>query len=155
MPNTYSQIYIQAVFAVKGRKSLINKSWQDEMHKYICGIVNNKKQKVYAIGGVADHIHILISIDPAISFSDLIRDIKTNSSKWINDRHFTREKFEWQNVFGAFSYGQSQLDTIIAYINNQERRHKKITFKEEYFDLLDKFQIDYDERYLFEFIENV
>ncbi len=153
MANTYTQIYIQIVFSVKGRQNLIQKDWKEELHKYICGIVNGKKQKVYAIGGVADHIHILISINPNIVLSDLVRDIKANSSKWINERQFVLGKFQWQEGFGAFSYAKSQLDAVITYINNQEQHHKKDTFKDEYLALLQKFDIDFDEKYLFEWIE--
>ncbi len=153
MANTYTQMYIQIVFAVKRRQNLIQKNWKDELHKYICGIVNGKGQKVYAIGGVEDHIHILVSIKPNISISDLVRDIKANSSKWINENEFVRGKFQWQEGFGAFSYAQSQLDNVIAYINNQEQHHQKKKFKDEYLTLLQKFDIEYDEKYLFDWGE--
>lgn len=153
MANTYSQIYLQVVFSVKGRQNLIHKDWREELHKYICGIVNGKEQKVYAIGGIGDHIHILVSIKPNIALSDLVRDIKANSSKWINEKGFVNGKFQWQEGFGAFSYAQSQLDTVIAYINNQEQHHLKKTFKEEYMELLQKFIVDYDEKYLFEWFD--
>jgi putative transposase len=152
MANTYTQIYIQIVFSVKGRQNLMHKNWKDELHKYICGVVNGKDQKVYAIGGVADHIHILVSIKPTILISDLVRDIKANSSKWINENHYLNGKFQWQDGFGAFSYSQSQLDNVIAYINNQELHHQKKTFKDEYIELLHKFNIEYDEKYLFDWI---
>ncbi|MFN5069559.1 MAG: IS200/IS605 family transposase [Bacteroidota bacterium] len=153
MANTYSQIYLQIVFSVKGRQNLISKNWKEELYKYICGIVNGKEQKVYAIGGVADHIHILVSIKPTIALSDLVRDIKANSSKWINEKGFIKGKFQWQEGFGAFSYAHSQLDIIIAYINNQEQHHLKKTFRDEYTELLQKFDVQYDENYLFEWIE--
>jgi len=153
MANTFTQVYIQIVFSVKGRQSLIQKSWREELYKYICGIVNGKEQKVYAIGGVADHIHILVSIKPNIAISDLVRDIKANSSKWINEKGYVIGKFQWQEGFGAFSYAQSQLDNVIAYINNQEQHHQKKTFKEEYIGLLQKFNVSYDDQYLFEWIE--
>jgi putative transposase len=153
MANTYTQMYIQIVFAVKRRQNLIQKKWKDELHKYICGIVNGKGQKVYAIGGVEDHIHILVSIKPNIAISDLVRDIKANSSKWINENEFVRGKFQWQEGFGAFSYAQSQLDTVIAYINNQEKHHEKRTFKDEYMEQLQKFEIEFDENYLFEWMD--
>jgi REP element-mobilizing transposase RayT len=146
-------MYIQIVFAVKRRQNLIQKKWKDELHKYICGIINGKEQKVYAIGGVSDHIHILVSIKPNIAISDLVRDIKANSSKWINENEFVRGKFQWQEGFGAFSYAQSQLDNVIAYINNQEQHHQKKTFKDEYLTLLQKFDIEYDEKYLFDWFE--
>ncbi|MBU3659646.1 MAG: IS200/IS605 family transposase [Flavobacteriales bacterium] len=153
MANTYTQMYIQIVFAVKRRQNLIQKKWKDELHKYICGIVNGKGQKVYATGGVEDHIHILVSIKPNIAISDLVRDIKANSSKWINENEFVRGKFQWQEGFGAFSYAQSQLDNVIAYINNQEEHHQKKNFKNEYLTLIQKFNIEYDEKYLFDWLE--
>lgn len=153
MANTFTQVYIQIVFTVKGRQNLIHKKWKDELYKYICGIVNAKQQKVYAIGGVADHIHILVSIKPNTSISELVRGIKANSSKWINEKGLVLGKFQWQGGFGAFSYAQSQLDTVIKYINNQEKHHKVKTFRDEYTEFLEKFEIDYDEKYLFKFIE--
>jgi REP element-mobilizing transposase RayT len=153
MANTYSQIYLQIVFSVKGRQNLIQKKWKDELYKYICGIVNGKQQKVFAIGGISDHIHVLISIKPNIAVSELVKEIKTNSSKWINEKRYVMGKFQWQEGFGVFSYAQSQLDHVIAYINNQEQHHKKKSFKEEYLDLLQKFNVEYDEKYVFEWIE--
>jgi REP element-mobilizing transposase RayT len=153
MPNTYSQIYVQVVFSVKRRQNLIQKSWKEELYKYICGIVSGKEQKVYAIGGVEDHIHILISLRPNIALSDLVRDIKANSSKWINEKGFVKGKFQWQEGFGAFSYGHPQLDTIIAYINNQEQHHQKKRFKEEYMELLEKYYVEYHEKYLFDWFD--
>lgn len=153
MANTFTQIYVHIVFSVKGRQNLIQKSWKDELHKYICGVVNGKEQKVYAIGGMTDHSHLLVSIKPTISISDLVRDIKANSSKWINEKQYVVGKFQWQEGFGAFSYGQSQLDIVITYINNQEQHHEQKTFKDEYIELLQRFNIIYDEKYLFEWIE--
>ncbi len=153
MANTYSQIYVHIVFAVKYRQNLIQKAWQDQLHQYICGIVKGKEQKVYAIGGVADHIHVLISIKPNIAISDVVRDIKANSSKWINEKGFVRGKFHWQEGFGAFSVGHSQLDVVIAYIENQEEHHRKKTFTDEYIALLQVFNIQYDEKYLFDGVE--
>lgn len=153
MANTYTKIYLHILFSVKGRQNLINKEWQDELQKYICGIVNGKDQKVYAIGGMPDHIHILASIKPNIAISDLVRDIKSNSSKWINEKGFVLGKFQWQEGFGAFSHAQSQLDTVIGYINKQEEHHKKKSFKNEYLELLQKFDVGYDEKYLFDWIE--
>ena len=153
MSNTYSQIYIQVVFAVRGRENLIGGKWKDELYKYICGIVKAKNEKVYAINGMPDHIHILLSIKPDTALSNLMRDIKANSSKWINEKKFVKGKFQWQEGFGAFSYSQSQLDMIIGYINNQEKHHARKSFKEEYIELLKKFRIDYDEKYVFQWIE--
>lgn len=153
MANTFSQIYIHVVFAVKGRENLIHK-WKDELYKYICGIVNGNHQKVYTINGMPDHIHILLSIKPDCMLSDLMRDIKASSSKWINTKKFVKGKFQWQEGFGAFSCAQSQLDVVIAYIDNQEKHHSKRSFKDEYIELLQKYQIQYDEKYVFEWIEN-
>lgn len=153
MANTFTQIYLHVVFAVKGRKSLIQNRWRSELYKYICGIVNGNHQKVYAIGGVEDHLHILISIKPTIALSDLVRDIKANSSKWINEKQYIIGKFQWQEGFGAFSIAHSRLDNVISYINNQELHHQKKTFKVEYLELLQKLQITFDEKFLFEWIE--
>lgn len=153
MANTFTKIYIHIVFSVKGRQNLIQKAWKEELYKYICGISNAKEQKIYAIGGVADHIHLLVSMRPSTSISDLVRDIKANSSKWINEKKYVMEKFQWQEGFGAFSYAQSQLNTVISYINNQEQHHKQHTFREEYTELLKKFRVTYDEKYLFEWVE--
>ena len=150
MANTYSQIYIQVIFAVKGRQSLIKKSWKEELYKYITGIVKNNKQKLIAINGVENHVHLFIGLKPNISLSDLIRDVKANSSKFINDRKLIKGKFNWQEGFGAFSYSHSHIDKVYKYIMNQEEHHKKKTFSEEYIDLLKKFQIEYDEKYIFE-----
>ena len=153
MANTYTKIYIQVVFAVKFRKNFIGKEWKEELYKYICGTVNGKKQKVYAINGVSDHIHILLSMKPDIALSDLVRDIKTSSTNWINTKNFVPEKFRWQEGFGAFSYSESHLDRVIRYINNQEKHHEKKSFKDEYLGLLNRFNVEYDEKYIFEFYE--
>jgi putative transposase len=153
MPNTFSQIYIHAVFAVKGRESLIHSKLKDELYKYICGIVNGNHEKVYAINGMPDHIHILLSIKPATRLSDLMRDIKASSSKWINLNKRVMGKFQWQEGFGTFSCSQSLVDKVIAYIDNQEIHHKKTSFREEYIKLLKSYKIEYDEKYLFEWIE--
>ena len=153
MPNTYSQIYIQIVFAVKGRQNLIPKQHREELHKFITGIVQNREQKMLSIFCMPDHTHILAGLKPSISISDLVRDIKAGSSKFINDHHWLKEKFNWQEGFGAFSYSKSQIDHVIKYILNQEEHHKKVSFKEEYFEFLKEFQIEYDEKYLFEWIE--
>lgn len=153
MANTYSQIYIQIVFTVKGRENLIKKENREELHKFITGIVSNREQKLLAIFAMPDHVHILIGIKPNITISDLVRDIKAGSSKFINDSKWINGKFNWQEGYGAFSYSKSHLDNVIKYILNQEEHHKKQTFKEEYLGFLEKFQIEYDERYLFEWIE--
>jgi REP element-mobilizing transposase RayT len=148
MPNTFSQVYVQIVFAVKYRRCLIDKSWRDELHKYICGVVNGNKQKVYAIGGVEDHIHILVRIKPSISISDLVRDIKSCSTKWINEMRFLKEKFAWQEGFDAFSYSDGHLDNVIRYINNQEQHHQKKKFRDEYLELLKEYQVEFDVKYV-------
>lgn len=153
MANTYTQIYIQIVFAVKGRQNLIPKIHKDELYKYITGIVRNKNQKLITINGMSDHIHILIGLKPDVALSDVVRDIKANSSKFINNKKWFRGKFSWQEGFGAFSYSQSQLDSVVAYIKNQEKHHSKTTFKEEYKKLLEKFYVEYEDKYLFEWIE--
>jgi len=150
MANTYSQLYVQIVFAVKGRQNLISKKWKDEIYKYITGIITNQKQKLIAINGMPDHIHILVGIKPNIPLSDLVRDIKSSSSKFINEQKWINGKFEWQTGFGAFSYGHSQLTNVIKYIENQEEHHKTKTFKEEYMGFLKLFNIDFRNEYLFE-----
>lgn len=153
MPNTYSQIYIQIVFAVKGRENLISKIHREELHKYMTGIVQNRGQKMLSIFCMPDHVHLLVGLKPSIAISDLVRDIKAGSSNFINQQHWVKGKFNWQEGFGAFSYSKSQIDSVIKYILSQEEHHKKTTFREEYFDFLEKFEIDYDEKYLFEWME--
>ena len=149
MANTYTQIYIQFVFAMRG---LIPKEHKEELHKYIAGIIRNKKQKLIAINSMPDHIHIFIGMKPSIALSDLVRDIKNNSSTFINEKRWVRGKFNWQEGFGAFSYGNSQMDVVVKYIRNQEQHHARKTFKEEYLEMLKKFNVEYDERYLFQWI---
>ncbi len=151
MPGTYSQIYIQVVFAVKGRESLIKGEWEEELYKYITGIVQAKEQKMLAINGMPDHIHFLIGMKPSCSLSDLVREVKKASNEFIREKGFVRQ-FSWQEGYGAFSYGQSQLDTVIAYIGNQKEHHKKQSFKEEYIAFLKAFNIAHDEKYLFEWL---
>ena len=153
MPNTYSQIYIQIVFTVKGRQNLIDKKHKEELQKFISGIIQNRQQKLLAIYAMSDHIHILVGIKPNIAISDLVRDIKAGSSKFINDNRWINGKFNWQEGFGAFSYSRNQIDNVIKYIANQEEHHKKTTFKTEYIDFLKTYEIDYDENYLFEWID--
>jgi REP element-mobilizing transposase RayT len=151
--STYSQIYIQIVFAVKNRQALINGSWEEELYKYITGIVQNKNQKMLAINGMPDHIHIFIGMKPSCCLSDLIREIKKSSNSFIKEKEFSKYKFEWQEGFGAFSYSHSSLDNVIGYINNQKEHHKKRSFKEEYIDSLRKFNIEFKNEYLFEWLE--
>jgi putative transposase len=153
MANTYSQIYIQTVFAVDGRLSLIRPEFKEELFKYLTGIVRNQGQKLIAINGMSDHVHSLIGLKPAMALADLVRDIKADSSEFINRKKWVRGRFSWQEGYGAFSYGHSQLGTIIRYIQNQEQHHRRRTFKDEYLTWLKKFQVPFDERYIFQFIE--
>ena len=153
MPGTYSQLYIQIVFAVKGRENLIKKEWRDELHKYISGIITGKGQKSIIVNGVADHIHCFVGLKPSMSISDLVRDIKNNSSKYVNENGWVKGKFSWQEGFGSFSYSHSHIDNVYQYILNQEQHHKKKTFKQEYLEFLEKFRIEYNEKYLFEWYD--
>jgi len=155
MANTYTQITIHIVFAVKKRENIIKKSFREELYKYITGIIQNKSQKLLAINGVADHIHILVGLEPSMALSDLVRDIKNNSSKFINEKRFVAGKFQWQEGFGAFSYSRSQRQKVIAYIESQEEHHKRTTFREEYLKILQKFDIEYNEKYVFEFYDDI
>jgi putative transposase len=149
VPNTYTQIFIQTVFAVQNRQSLIKPAWKDELYKYITGIVQNNGHKLIAINGMADHVHLFVGMKPNQSLSDLMQDVKGDSSKWIKAKGFVNGKFEWQAGFGGFSYSISQIDAVVNYIINQENHHRKKTFLEEYEELLNKFQVPYDQRYLF------
>ncbi len=153
MANTYFQIYIQYVFAVKGRQNLLQKSWRQEVFRYMAGIAKGKNQKPIIINGVEDHVHAFIGINTATSIADIVRDIKNNSTNFINDHRFVKGKFEWQDGYGAFSYSHSHIGRVYDYILNQETHHKKKTFKSEYIELLEKFEIPYDERYLFDWID--
>jgi len=152
MPNTYSQIFIQLVFAVKGRQNFIQESFREELQKYMAGIITNNKQKLYAIYCMPDHTHILVSMNPDISISDLTRNIKANSSSFLKEKAFVNQ-FSWQTGFGAFSYSKSQVDQVVKYILNQPSHHAIQTFRQEYFDFLKKFEIEYNEKYLFEFYD--
>jgi REP element-mobilizing transposase RayT len=153
MPNTYSQIYIQIVFTVKGRRNFIKEPFREEVQKYMSGIVSNKNQKMYAIYCMPDHTHILVSIKPNIAISDLVRDIKSNSTSFIKEKKILDEDFSWQEVFGAFSYSKSQSQQVVNYILNQPLHHQKRNFKEEYVEFLRNYDIAYDEKYLFEFYD--
>ncbi|MFY8109576.1 MAG: IS200/IS605 family transposase [Bacteroidia bacterium] len=153
MPGSYSQIYIQIIFAVKGRQSLINESWEEDLYKYITGIVENKNQKMLAINGIPDHIHLLIGMRPSCCLSDLIREIKKSSNEFINKRNISRYKFAWQEGFGAFSYSQSALDSVVKYIGNQKMHHMKKSFKCEYLEFLNKFNVDFKDEFLFEWYD--
>ena len=150
MPGTFSQIYIQVVFAVKGREYIIGENWKYELNKYIAGIIKEKGQKPIIVNGMPDHLHVFIGLNPAMRLSDLVRDIKNNSSNFINERKFVKGKFSWQEGYGAFSYSYRQVEAVYNYILNQEEHHKKKTFKDEYMELLKEFEINYEERFLFE-----
>lgn len=153
MPNTYTQLYVHLVFAVKNRDAVIAKNWKNNLYKYITGIVTNKSCKLYAIGGMYDHIHVFVSMSPNQSVSSLVADIKRSSSLWINENKFVVGKFSWQEGFGAFSYSKSQISQVVKYIENQENHHKKLLFVDEYRSLLSLFEIEYDEKYLFKQID--
>ena len=149
MANTYSQIHMHAIFAVQNRHCLIANDWKDELYKYITGIIQNNDHKLLAINGMADHLHIFFGMRPKQSLSELMQMVKGDSSEWINKKGFYRHSFSWQEGFGAFSYSKSQAPNVIRYIQNQEEHHKKKTFREEYIDFLNAFEIDFDERYIF------
>jgi REP element-mobilizing transposase RayT len=151
MANTYSQIYIQIVFAPEGRQNLIHRENKEELHKYITGIVTNQGQKLLAVHCMPDHTHILIGLRPAMALSDLVEEIKAHSSKFISDKGWVLGRFRWQEGYGAFSYGHSQLTSIIQYIYNQEAHHTKRTFRDEYLQFLKRFDVAYDPKYLFNF----
>lgn len=151
--NTYTQIYIHAIFAVQERANLIKKEWREELFKYIAGTFRNLNVKLIAIGGVEDHIHVLFALSPSMSLSDLIRDIKANSSRFINQEGWVAGKFFWQEGYGAFSCSRSQLDDVARYVLSQEKHHAKGSFKDEYRRFLERYQVEYDERYLFKWID--
>jgi REP element-mobilizing transposase RayT len=151
MANTFSQIYIQTVFAVSERESLIKPEFKEDLYKYITGIVRNQGQKLIAINGTPDQVHILIGLKPAMALADLVREIKADSTNFVNEQKLVHGRFNWQEGYGAFSYGHSQLDTIIRYIRNQERHHQRRSFKDEYMTLLRKFDIAFEEKYVFKF----
>lgn len=153
MAGTFSQIYIQVVFAVKGRTSLIHASWETELYKYITGIVQNKEQKMLAINGIPNHIHFLIGMRPSCCLSDLVSEVKKSSNEFIKLKEFTPHKFKWQEGYGSFSYGHWDLDNVICYIQNQKEHHQTKTFREEYEKLLRDFNIEFKNEYLFEWDE--
>jgi len=149
MANTYTQIHLQFVFAPKFRASLIHPDWEDELYKYITGIVQNNNHKMLCINGMPDHLHLLAGFRTTQSIADFMQDVKANSSGWINDKKLTKSRFEWQSGFGAFSYSKSHVPNVINYIKNQKTHHRKQTFLEEYKMFLEKFEVDYDEQYIF------
>ena len=153
MANTYTQLYIHFVFAVKDRISLIKSEWKEELYRYITGIIQANKHKLISINGTENHIHILIGYKPHQLIPDLLQDIKGNSSKWINEKRYVKGKFQWQEGYGAFSYSHSQLDDVVKYILNQEIHHKKHTFKEEYIEFLKRFNVPYNDKYILKDVE--
>jgi putative transposase len=153
MANTYSKIYIQTVFSVSNRMSLIKPAFKEDLYKYITGIVTHQGQKLIAINGMPDHIHILVGLKPTMALADLVRDVKCDSSNYINKNKWVRGKFSWQEGYGAFSYGHSQLKTIIRYIQNQEEHHSRRSFRNEYLTLLRKFDFAVVDKYVFAFID--
>ena len=153
MANTYSQLNVHGVFSVQGRANLLTDDFREELFKYIYGILKNTKQFPLAVNGYKDHVHVFFELHPTSSVSEIMQLVKTNSSKWINEKKILSGKFNWQSGYGAFSYSRSQRDDVINYIKNQERHHLKRTFKDEYMDLLQKFEIDYEDAYIFEFYD--
>ena len=153
MANTYTQLYIQFVFAVKGRENLINESFRDELEKVVCGIVTNHKCKTYAVYCNPDHTHIFVGMHPTISPSYLMEQVKSGASKWLNEKKYIPNKFSWQDGFGAFTYSKSHIDNVVKYVLNQPEHHKKQSFKDEYLLLLEKFDVDFNTKYLLEWYD--
>jgi putative transposase len=153
MANTYTQINIHAIFSVKGRENIITRNFRDRLHPYIAGIVNKIGNYSLAVNGYKDHVHVFFELKPSLALSDVIRDVKANSSKWINDNRFVLGHFSWQGGYGAFSYSRSQRDHVIKYIMEQEKHHAGKSFREEYLELLRKFEIPFEDNYVFEFYD--
>lgn len=149
MPNTYTQIHIQVVFAVQNRQSLIQNEWKDELYKYMTTLIQNENHKLLQINGMPDHVHVFFGMRPTQALSDLMKKLKGESSTWINRKGLTKGRFSWQAGYGAFSYAKSEVPRVIRYIQNQEEHHREKTFTEEYLEFLKTFEIDYDERYIF------
>ena len=153
MANTYHQIYLQTVFAVKYRKAVLHKEWRSQLFAVIGTLINEANCKTIIVNGVEDHVHCLVGLKPIVSVSELMKSVKAKSSKYINDHSLTKSRFEWQEGYGVFSYGQSQVDKVYKYIQNQEVHHQKQTFLKEYMQFLEKFKVDYDEQYIFKELE--
>jgi putative transposase len=149
MANTFSQVYVQCVFAVKYRDAIIHKEWRQTLLGVIGNLINETGCKTIIVNGVEDHVHCFVGLKPILSISELMKEVKAKSSKYINDHHLVKRRFEWQEGYGVFSYGHSQIDDVFKYISNQEIHHKKQTFREEYLEFLEKFEVPYDERYIF------
>ena len=154
MANTYIQAYLQYVFAVQGRQNLIRQENEEELCKYITGITKNKGQKLLAVGGMPDHVHVFIGINRSMEIGDFVSAIKSNSSRFINKKKWVMGKFRWQEGYGAFSYSRSHIDRVVKYILNQKKHHEKRSFRDEYIELLKRFEIEYDGKYLFDWIED-
>lgn len=153
MANTYNQIFIHLVFAVKYRDAIISQSWRQELYNYMTGLIGTRGHKVYAIGGMSDHIHILMSMSPKQSISELVLEVKRASTLWIKEKGYVRCQFAWQEGYGAFSYGKSQIDNVVRYIQNQETHHAKRSFRDEYVSFLNLFNVEYDEKYIYREME--
>ncbi|PWN07287.1 IS200/IS605 family transposase [Rhodohalobacter mucosus] len=149
MANTYTQIHIHVICAVKNRQSMIHSSWEDQLYKYITGIVQNQGHKLMQVNGMPDHVHLLIGYRPIQSLSDLMKNVKQDSSRWINHTRLAEGRFAWQEGYGAFSHSKSQVRKVISYIQNQKEHHKKKSFREEYLEFLKKWDVEFDERYIF------
>jgi len=153
MANTYSQINIHCVFAVKRRENVIDKSFRDDLHRYMSGILKNDNAFPLAVGGWLDHVHVLFELHPDSKISDLMRMLKASSAKWINDNQLVKGKFQWQTGYSAFSYARSQRNDVINYVMNQEEHHRTKTFEEEYLNMLQKFEIEFKDEFIFEFYD--
>ncbi|MDX9725812.1 MAG: IS200/IS605 family transposase [Bacteroidales bacterium] len=152
MANVFSQIYLHLVFSPLGHENAIPQKHKEELQKYTTGIITNMKHKLLAINFMQDHVHIFAGYSPSQPLPDLVRDIKANSSRFINEKKWIAGKFRWQEGYGVFSYSRSQINYVINYINTQEKHHRTTTFKEEFLKILDKYEVDYDPRYLFDWI---
>jgi putative transposase len=153
LPNTYTQLNIQAVFSMKGRENFLLNTYRSRLFEYMAGILRNIGQYPLAVNGTRDHVHLFFELHPTKNISDIMEVVKSNSSKWINENHFILGKFHWQSGYGAFSYSHSQRDDVIQYIMNQEKHHKQQSFREEYLEYLKMFEIQYNSDYLFEFYD--
>lgn len=153
MANTFSQIYLQFVFAVKHRQNLISREHNEELQRYMTALVQNRKAKMLAIYCMPDHCHLFVGFKPTILIADFVKEIKVESNEFINTKKWIDGKFSWQEGYGVFSYSHSHIDAVVKYVLNQEKHHQKKTFKQEYHELLEKFEIPFDDRYLFDFLQ--
>lgn len=153
MPNTYTQMYAHIIFSPKGRQNLILPSFEERLYKYLTGIVQKKGQKLIAVNGMPDHIHLFVGFQPSVSISDLVKDVKAYSSKFVNDEHFLPNHFAWQSGFGCFTHSHAQIDVVAQYIMHQKEHHRKKSFREEYLSILKKYSVSFDMKYVFEFYD--